>query len=95
MKAILIEKIRISLSKANLTLAQLFAKYDKNKDGILEQNEFTKALADCHLVLGQNMLNFLVGEAFDPQSVKQRRSGRIAHGMLKVYLEAFGGIGSK
>jgi Ca2+-binding EF-hand superfamily protein len=34
----------------------MFEKYDGDKDGMLTYEEFTKALSDCKLKLGDNLI---------------------------------------
>ena len=46
-KTILVDQVRVTLEKAQLSLSQLFTKYDMNKDGLLEHKELLRALADC------------------------------------------------
>jgi Ca2+-binding EF-hand superfamily protein len=52
---LIIEKIRISLIRLGLSVSKLFQKYDSNKDGILDEQDFIKILSDCQLGLGKNM----------------------------------------
>ena len=43
-----------------MSLGQLFAKYDKNKDGFLDHAELTQALSDCRMTLGSKMRDILM-----------------------------------
>ena len=46
-KTILVDQVRVALEKAQLSLSQLFTRYDMNKDGLLEHKELLRALSDC------------------------------------------------
>jgi Ca2+-binding EF-hand superfamily protein len=90
-KAILIDQVRVALAKAQLSLGQVFTKYDKNKDGFLEPSELQKALVDCHLTLGAKMSDILLNQVLDPPSpARSVGSGKISFGVLQFYLEACG-----
>ena len=90
-KAILIDQVRVALEKAQLSLGQLFGKYDKNKDGFLDHAELRAALSDCHLALGPKMSEILLSQILDPPGpTKSASSGKISFGVLKFYLEACG-----
>lgn len=94
-KAILVDQVRVALEKAQLSLSQLFTKYDMNKDGLLEHKELLKALSDCHLVLTgkekEKMADILLKEVLDPRrGERAAASGKISYGVLKFYIESCG-----
>jgi len=47
----LIDRVRHRLERASMTVSDLFAKYDRNKDGFLEYDEFAKAMLECKIDL--------------------------------------------
>lgn len=47
LNALLIDQIRVSLEKNGLQISQLFSKYDKQKKGYLDGNDFNSILSDC------------------------------------------------
>lgn len=47
LNALLIDQIRVSLDKNGLQIALLFSKYDKQKKGYLDGNDFNSILLDC------------------------------------------------
>jgi len=50
-KAILIDRVRHRLERASMSVSDLFTKYDRNKDGFLEYDEFAKAMLECKIDL--------------------------------------------
>jgi len=80
----------VAFGKAQKTVAQLFAKYDANKDGQLERSEFTQALTDCGLRLETNMMNVLYEQVLDPPTRGGRGTGKVSYGILKFYVESAG-----
>ena len=94
-KTILVDQVRVALEKAQLSLSQLFTKYDKNKDGLLEHKELLRALSDCHCVLAEDrkrkMADILLKEVLDPRKGERAAAnGRISYGVLKFYIESCG-----
>lgn len=94
-QTILVDQVRVALEKAQLSLSQLFTKYDMNKDGLLEHKELLRALSDCHLGLSNKMADILLKEVLDPprKGSKGERAaahGRISYGVLKFYIESCG-----
>lgn len=99
-QALLVEQVRVAFGKAKKTVAQVFAKYDANKDGFLERAELQQALADCDLRLETNMRAVLLDQVLDPPPPSASRgssrmgdsasAGKISVGILKFYLEAGG-----
>jgi len=94
-KGLLLEKMRLSLLKNDLNLNQLFTKYDRNRDDVLDAKEFEKALGDCGLEISPNLSVFLNAEVFDPLAAKQRRNAKISKKVLRKYLECHGAMGSR
>lgn len=99
-KTILVDQVRVALDKAQLSLSQLFTKYDMNKDGLLEHKELLRALSDCHLGLSNKMADILLKEVLDPRSGNKDnknnnraatgRSIGVSYGVLKFYIESCG-----
>lgn len=90
-QTILVDQVRVALEKAQLSLSQLFAKYDMNKDGLLEHKELLRALSDCHLSLSNKMADILLKEVLDPRrGERAAANGRISYGVLKFYIESCG-----
>lgn len=95
-KAILVDQVRVAFEKAGLSISQLFAKYDANKDGLLDHAELLKALSDCHLTLGSKMSDVLLKEVFGPRGGdRSAAGGKISYGALKFYLESGGPLASE
>ena len=90
-QTILVDQVRVALEKAQLSLSQLFTKYDMNKDGLLEHKELLRALSDCHLSLSNKMADILLKEVLDPRrGERAAANGRISYGVLKFYIESCG-----
>jgi len=70
-KAILIDRVRHRLERASMTVSDLFTKYDRNKDGFLEYDEFSKAMLECKIDLQKNMRDYLMKECLDPQGASR------------------------
>jgi Ca2+-binding EF-hand superfamily protein len=94
-EARLVDQVRVALNKEGLTVASVFSKYDKNKDGFLDyspqHSELQKVLEDCHRPLKPNMLRVIQSRVLDPSKSHdvQRRdgTGKIGMGMMKFYFE--------
>ena len=58
----------------------MYDKYDKNRDGFLEANEFSLALTDCSLDIKPEIKNMIVREVFDTKlgKVKAASSAKIS-----------------
>jgi len=90
-QTILVDQVRVALEKAQLSLSQLFTKYDMNKDGLLEHKELLRALSDCHCDLRSKMADILLKEVLDPRrGERAAATGRISYGVLKFYIESCG-----
>lgn len=94
-KALVIEQIRKTLLKKDMTLNKVFQNYDRNNDDILDVKEFEKAMEDIGLMIPSNLAQFLYTEVFDPLATKQRRSAKITKKILRKYVECYGTMGSK
>jgi Ca2+-binding EF-hand superfamily protein len=82
--AILIDQVRVALEKNQMSLGQLFQKYDGNKDGLLEHFEIEKALKDCHLTLGKEMTKIFLEDIL---SNSKAGSTSVSFGVFKFYLD--------
>jgi hypothetical protein len=100
-KTILVDQVRVTLEKAQLSLSQLFTRYDMNKDGLLEHKELLRALSDCRAQnkdkdLSDKMADILLKEVLDPRRGGNKNNNRsaakegISYGVLKFYIESCG-----
>ena len=67
----MIDRVRHRLERASMTVSDLMDKYDRNKDGNLEYDEFAKAMLDCKIDLATNMRDYLMKNCLDPQGANR------------------------
>ena len=74
---------------------KMYQTYDRNRDDVLDQKEFEKAMSDYGLNIQPNLALFLYHEVFDPSASRQRRSVKISKKVLRKFVECYGVMGSK